>query len=464
MMEQNMKQIFLTLTLLTSSALLVSCAGQNSDALKDYRDVKATPKTDQKSESQTTVINPFTIQIKGAGQNNYAQFVEGKPSTFTIILIPQQFQTTAVTNSTLEILEFPSAFTKPQITKKSAFEYDVTWTPQVGVIKPGAIVEPVQLAVLAKPSDERLRGLGTEKALLLMVSKSVGTPKILSVDGLPETAKEGDKIKFHIDIEDPTYDGSKKPKISFPEIFNYNVEGYVASAGTYNEENLDQKINPYQYPGTKRFRYYFVMNLAKTLPHDYDRTGKLDLNSPSVLMCFDIHVISSNGTVLIDSSGKPVESMTTTTAKECVRAFYSAQPALVTWQTQNRQVIAGKANEFVVDLKTQNGLSKILPLDVKQLNSLKGTKSIDCNSQEPATDMQCKITWTPETVCGKKDRKGKQVAFPQPKKVNVKLKITTDLNGTKKDVEEVVEFEVLDSESNCAEVQVVTDAQTENKP
>lgn len=450
MMEQNMKQLFLTLTLLTSASLLVSCAGQNSDALKDYRDVKATPKTDQKSDAQTTVINPFTVQIKGAGQNNYAQFVEGKASKFTIELLPQQFQTTAVTNSTLEIIDFPSAFTKPQITKKSAFEYDVTWTPQVGVIKPGAIVEYVQLGVLAKPTDARLRGLGTEKRLLLAVSKSVGTPKILSVDGLPETAKEGDKIKLTIDIEDPTFDGSRKPKISFPEIFNYNVEGYVASAGTYIVQNRDQNPNPYQYPNTKRFRYFFVMDLTK-LPQDYDRTGKLDLNSPFVHMCFDVNLMSSNGTVLVDSNNNPVESMTTTTAKECVKAFYSAQPAVVTWQTQNRQVIAGKVNEFVFDIKTSNGLSKIIPLNTKQLSALKGTKSIDCTSQEPATEMQCKISWTPDTVCGKKDKKGKQVAFPAAKKVNLKLKITTDLNTTKKEIEEVVEFEVLDQESNCEE-------------
>jgi hypothetical protein len=66
--------------------------------------------------------------------------------------------------------------------------------------------------------------------------------------------------------------------------------------------------------------------------------------------------------------------------------------------------------------------------------------------------MQCKISWTPETVCGNKDKKGNQVAFPPAKKVRLKLKITTDLNNTKKDMEEVVEFEVLDEESYCAKV------------
>lgn len=465
-----MNKFIKTITVLSTGYLLVSCAGQSSDALKDYRDVKATPKTDEKSDFQTAPIIPFAVQVKGAANNNIANFTEGKTSSFKIIAIPQKYQTEEITDSTLSILSFPPALEKPTIKKDSAFEYTVTWTPKVGVIPPGELMTTVDLAVDVRATNAKLSRYAKEQSLTLVVSKNVGIPRIEAIDGLKEAANEGDKIEFYVDITDPTYDGSRLPRISFPMIMNSNTEAYVANTAGYIEENQKIAKNP-AISGGNRLRYYYVLNLSK-LPDDYNREGKLDVNSPKVQMCFDISVQSSNGVIVIgaDARGKKseVEAGATTQFQRCVTAFYAAQPAQVKWENKVKQAIAGQDNVFNFEVSTQNGLSKIQPIDQKQLKSLKGSSSLDCDSQEAVEKLQCKLTWKPDSVCGKMN-KGKQVAFPANKKITLNLKIATEINGLKKDKTEVVDFEVLDQESACASAQAVSQpaqaaAGTESKP
>ncbi len=449
-----MNKYIKTITIVGASLILVSCAGQSSDALKDYRDVKATPKTDEKSDFQTAPIIPFVIQVSGATNSNIVNFTEGKKGSFKIVAVPQKYQTEQITDSTLEITNFPPALEKPVITKNSAFEYTITWTPKTGVIPPGALMTTEALLVAVKPTNARLSRYAKEQTIVFAISKNIGIPKIEEIEGLKPSANEGEKMNFYVDITDPTYEGSRLPRISFPLIKNSNTEAYVANSVGFFEENRKMANNPEKL-GNNRLRFYYTLNFSR-LPDDYNREGKLDLNSPKVEMCFDITVQSANGVIVIgaDTRGNKseVEASGTTEFQRCVTAFYAAQPALVKWENKIKQAIAGQDNIYNFEVSTQNGLSKIQPINVQQLKSLKGA-TLDCDSQEAVAKLQCKLTWKPDTVCGKMS-KGKQVAFPANKKVSLNLKITTELNGITKDKTEVVDFEVLDQESNCASAQV----------
>lgn len=434
--------------------LLVSCAGQSSDPLKDYKDVKAVAKTDVKSDGQIAPVSPFVIKVVGPNEKNYAHISEGKTGSFDIKVEPQSLQTTKISGSTLKLLDFPYATNKPTIQKKDATTYTVTWTPQVGTIPNGELVDVISFNVLAQPTDAPLQRFGTTHEVTLIVTKTGEVPVILGVDGLPKTVQEGSKpINFTIDIEDPNYNGIRTPKIIFPDIFVNNTEANVAWLRKYVDQNRAQKQNPYNFPGTKRFRYFYTLDVSK-LPVDYDREGKLNLNASYVDMCLDVVALSASGTILSEKMQKEVELNSTADRQNCVKAYYTSQPAKMTWLSANKNAVAGKENTFEFKFSTENNLSVIdIPQKEKdaQLKKLSGEKSLECASADK-NEVHCILKWTPTSVCGTKKK------FPDAKKVVLNLTTLSTLGETKKTFVQDIQFELSDLESNCAEAVAAKEA------
>ncbi len=452
MKKQVVKSIIIGMKAL-GLTLLVSCAGQSSDPLKDYKDVKAVPKSNAVSPNQVLPVAPFVIRVKGSSQDTYVNMVEAKPSQFEIELSPAQLNTVQISGSTLDIIDFPYAANQPVITKKSAFNYLITWTPQNGTIADGELTTVVPFHIVTRPTDQGLTGLGSEKTIGIIVGKTNGIPKIIGVDGLRENTTEGDVLKFSIVIEDPNYNNIRLPIIAFPPVPYSNDEAFMASAHQFTVLDGTKTQNP-EVLKNNRFRFHYIMDLTK-LPVDFGRDRKINPNSAKVEVCLNILVLSSSG-VVSNKKGEAVDLKTKTDDQKCTTAVYAAQPAMIAWTDKgDRKVVAGQDNTFKFTLSTLTGLSAIDILNANdQIKKLDGTKSIDCApTDDSKTKLECTFKWNPKTVCG--TRKPHPI---ESKEVEVVFKSTSVLNSIKKEETHKAKFEVTDLESNCAQAVATKEA------
>ncbi len=354
---------------------LVACAGQSSDPLKDYKDVKLVPKHDKESPDQTASVHMFRILVSRTNEKTYGNFVVGKSGSVEIKL-EKLSDKTPIQDSSIDISGF-AGNNQPVKKKLSKDTWLLTWKPDANS------QERIEFTVTAKAIINGKETDGHSKELVFNTSRNVKDPQVKSVTGLNVNAVEGKNIQFSVVVNDPNYMDVGAPQVFFPPVQYNNTEAFMASAHKLVDEN--SKLKPV-HEGGGNFRFFYIMDLSK-LPQDIDRKGNVDPNAAKVQLCLNIGVASVAGR----NSG---------IVQECLDAKYSAQPPKIELLSANRKVKAGEANSIEVKISNSDGQSKVsLAKPESQIGNLAGAKSVAITASDANSETYT-ITWTP--VCNSK--------------------------------------------------------------
>lgn len=388
---------------------LVACAGQSSDPLKDYKDVKAVREHNDQSQNQKYEINYASPRITGANETNIVNVVEGKQAELTVDIRPHVKLNSRpeVTVTGFELADQPSVIAvSPTISK-------VVWTSKAGTIAAGANSRQLKVNIRVN-----VNGQFDDLVGVIIVNRTNLIPKIKGADGLKKEASEGSVINFSVDVQDANYESTGvAPELLIIPYMNSNIEAFMANGSTYVTQNYSQKQNPAAL-GAGTFRYYYQMNL-RNLPDLLDRKGNVDANAAKVDLCFNLRAVSAAGT-------------TSSTVQHCVNVAYSAQPAKIEFASNNRKLSAGQSNTIDINLSSADGASKIA-LKSSNLKSLGG--DISCTaSNDKSLEQKCVVSITP--ACKATNTSA-----------SLKIEATSTLNGKSKSTSTEEKFEI--DQSGC---------------
>lgn len=413
---------------------LVACAGQSSDPLKDYKDVKAVPAHEQRSEGKTADVPLIRLEVDGGNEMNFGSFNVGKAGHVDVKVRSQGAANKIQTIDDVSISDF-SGSDQPTWSK-SGDTVRVFWTPKSTVIPDGksSARKDFDLTVVATVAG---RQTAETIRLTFTVDRDVLSPVIKGVNGLSGTKSEGEKVEFTVDVEDPNANnGGAAPEVFAKVLFNTNTEAYNAGAAAYVTANEKISQNPARTGNV--YRFYLVLHLDK-LPPTKDRKGAVDDNAGQVEMCLNIGAESI------------VAQKTAGTKQVCLTGKYSAQPAKIAFEDNNTKVTAGVENTIRFKVSTENSLSA-LSVNNAQVNNLVGTKKLECTPNDDSkTLLNCAITWTP--TCNAKLNTNSAL---------VKLVAQSSLNGSKAKNSETAQRQYEIDNSAC-EAQAKAKAEADAK-
>ncbi|MES2769259.1 MAG: hypothetical protein V4596_08940 [Bdellovibrionota bacterium] len=346
---------------------LVACAGQSSDPLKDYKDVKLVPKHDEKSEIQQVEVPMFKIIVGGTTEKTYGTFVVNKKGSVKVDVV-QVGSKNKIQDVDLNILNF-AGDNQPEV-RKSGNSFLLTWTPKSNALERTDFQVSVSAKVAGRLTEQT-------KDLVFTVSRNLKAPQIKSITGLNVNAVEGKDLQFSVVVNDPNYVDTGLPRMSFPPVPYDNTEAFTASAHRLIDENPNLKP---VHEGGGNFRFFYIMDMSK-LPQDKDRKGKIDPNSSGVRLCLNILVVSvADRSIMIE---------------ECLDAKYTAQPAKIELLSANRKVKAGESNSIDLKISSTDGQSVVSLVKAEsQIANLSGTKTITSLGSDSNSE-SFNISWTP---------------------------------------------------------------------
>lgn len=411
-----MKNVFENIIKMALTLALVACAGQTSDPLKEFDEVKRVPLHEEESDVTTAEVPLLKLDIVGANEENYGVFTVNKQSHFDVKAV-QLSQKNIAKITDMGIDGFTGA-DKPSVQRVSADTLRISWKPTSNNIPTGKNSAHKRFKVYVTYDALGQTHSTLTRELTVTVDRDLSAPQIKGTSGLKGIkAQEGKKIPFSITVKDPNYSGSGTPEVMFPKQMYTNTEAFMADASVYESQNLAIKQNP-AYNGDGTFTFFHILDLSQ-LPDHRDRKGNVDQNAATVKLCLNIRVNS-------------VADKTSGVTQECFEAEYSSQPAVVQFASADRKIIAGKENKVQFSLSTSNSLSA-LSVNNKDIANLAGEKTLECSSEnEKNTKLNCLITWTP--TCNAKANTAKA------SKLN--LKAVSTLNKKSKDTAINEQFEI----------------------
>lgn len=383
-----MKTINTLLTGLLIVPFLVGCGG-DSNALKDYKDIKGEAPTNEKPVTQMTAKDQlgayFYLQVVGTNAATFANINQGEESE---ILLKVSVNRSEIKNYEVKLLPFPMA-DGPVLSKTDQPDvYSLKWNPPVGVVSKGDSVQQFQVQIMvaaAAPTAGDLSKMANTFDFDLIVNSNTNNPTIVDKSKL-DVIQEGVVTKFSVVIDDPasTLNDVSKPKLIISPYISANTEAYRADGAPYIFQESVEKLNKTQWKVNATI-------YADRLPLDRDRRGTPIPSAASVPVCFFMQAQSG-------VSGKQSGEV-----EVCATGQYAAQPPAMSFVEGSgpAEIKAGVQSTFTVKLSTPNAQSKItLKNPAKQIANLSGTKSVDCayDNGNQMNALTCTVKWTPTCV------------------------------------------------------------------
>lgn len=383
----NKLNYFKSLSLFASMILINGCAGQSSNPLDKYKDMKIAAPSDQKIEKQTIPLSDlFQLSTPDSASVSTIHFIEGQNNE---VLLKVSTKSNKILKYSIEFSDFTTA-ERPQLKATSTDNvYALVWNPPVGTIPQGdfTLFKAKIILTVAEASAQSLISLSQTKEIEVIVSRNNSQPVILDKSIHSQGIDEGIPSEFSVIVEDSAANSANEiPEVQIKRYVYSNTEAFRADISNFVVPVTPTKDQPNpEILGAHKFRFHYKI-LVDRLPLDKDREGRDIPNAPQLDACF---LVQAFGVVGVKSAQSQV----------CTVARYMVQPPKISLvESEFAEVKSAVPSVFHIKFSAEHSLASVSVTNgLGQLANLPGTKEITCDSTTPdkKNEILCTLKFTP---------------------------------------------------------------------
>lgn len=371
-MKKNILFNFYLTASLVATLVVVGCAQDKSDPIKDYRGLKTTPTRTQADTSQAVEENPFIVELP----DTIPDFIEGQANS---IQVRVRSRDPGITFSlAVNQVDLPKGATWNKVKDESPQSqlWVLKWTPPLRYTGLTDSTAPISIPMQAKVESAANPKYRTNNVypvtINTVVRKSSTVPSVKFV-GLQTSIQEGKSFTFTMEVTDPASSKDMPPKVvkfGCPQ-----VNGEQPIEDGYNQvvaNGVSQKGN-----GVWSYQYTFDTKNQTVVSHVPKATR--------TTLCFGFNVEST-----------ATRNVSTNNQRTVDVALVSKTP-LVSWQEANPVFHAAtpEANNlvFTVRVPSERGEIEVFNKTVG-FATFPGKPSMNCKPLGSETNAQkCEISW-----------------------------------------------------------------------